>query len=140
MKKILILIALVVLVQAAPLFAQDQSANFKESDYYYYNFTIEKIYFYRLGYVVVYRKGANQLARTYIPSEWFTEIGGKGEIVGLGPGSEWPSMTVYYKQGEFSHVRLRLRRERSHETWGMVPLSINMDEYFKDIEEVKLEF
>jgi len=142
MKKSVLLIVLVALVAGSSLFAQQSSApkKYKESEYYYYNVPIEKIYAYRLGYIVLYRKGANQIARTYLPEEWFTTIGGKGETVYLGSGKEWPSMTVYYKGGQFSHVRLRLRRDRSHETWGVVPLNINIDDYFKDIEEVKLEF
>ena len=119
---------------------QSSSSRYKESEYYYFNFPIEKVYAYRLGYVVLYRKGTNQMARTYVPSEWLSTIGGKGELIMLGSGSEWPSMSVYYKNGEFSHVRLRLRRARAHETWGIVPLNVNIDEYFQNIEEVKLEF
>ena len=141
MKKIILLVALITLGQGlTPLFAQQSASKFKESEYYYFNFPIEKIYAYRLGYIILYRKGENQIVRTTVPSHWFTDIGGKGEIIGIGSGKEWPSMTVYYKNGEFSHVRLRLRRDRSHETWGVVPLNRNIDDQFQDIEEVKLEF
>jgi len=83
---------------------------------------------------------SNKLARTYIPIDWFNTIGGKGEIVYLGPGNEWPSIIVYHRYGEFSHVRLRLRRERSHQTWDIIPLNANIDDYFKDIEEIKMEY
>ena len=137
MKKIILLVVLAALLcQGTFLFAQAQ----KESDFYFFNYPIEKIYAYRLGYMVVYRGNSNRMSRTYIPEDWFSTIGGRGEIVGLGSGHEWPSMTVYYKDGEFSHVRLRLRRDRTHESWGMVPLNINIDEYFQNLEEVKLEF
>ena len=139
MKKITLLVVLAALIIGGPLFAQ-QSSKYKESEYYYFNVPIEKIYSYRLGYIVIYRKGINQMARTYLPYDWFSEAGGKGELVGLGSGKEWPSMTVYYKSGEFSHVRLRVRRHKSHASWGVVPLTMNIDDYFKDIEEVKLEF
>ena len=140
MKKIILGAVLAVLCCGTVLFAQQSKPKYKESEYYYFNVPIEKIYFYRNGYIVIYRKGANQMARTYIPSNWFTDIGGKGEIVGLGSGKEWPSMSVYYKSGEFSHVRLRLRRDRSHETWGVVPLNRNIDEYFENVEDIQLEF
>ena len=139
MKKITLLVVLAALILGGSLFAQ-QKSKFKESEYYYFNVPIEKIYTYRLGYIVVYRKGVNQMARTYLPEEWFTDMGGKGELIGIPSGREWPSMTVYYKSGEFSHVRLRVRREKAHESWGVVPLNINIDDYFKDIEDVKLEF
>jgi len=140
MKRKILFVVLITLLLGVSLFAQQSGSKYKESEYYYYNVPIEKIYAYRLGYVVIYRISGNRLARTYLPGEWFTTIGGKGEIVGLGSGKEWPSMTVYYKSGEFSHVRLRLRRQRTHETWGVVPLSVNIDDYFKDIEEVQLQF
>jgi len=116
------------------------SSRFRESEYYYFNYTVEKVLTYRLGLIVVYRVGTNRLARTFIPQEWFSTIGGKGEIIYLGSGMEWPSMVVYHKNGEFSHVRLRLRRDRTHETWGVVPLNVNIDEYFKGIEELELEY
>jgi hypothetical protein len=93
-----------------------------------------------LGYVVIYRNGSNQMARTYLPLDWFNAMGGKGAIAYLGSGREWPSMTVYYQNGEFSHVLLRLRRERAHQTWGVIPLNANIDEYFRDIDEVRLDF
>jgi len=140
MKKIILLGLLVMVSQGVALFAQQTTPKYKESDYYYFNVPIEKIYAYKLGYIVIYRKSGNQMARTYLPEHWFTDIGGKGEIVGLGSGKEWPSMSVFYKSGQFSHVRLQVRRDRSHETWGVVPLNVNIDDYFKDIEDVKLEF
>jgi len=134
MKKTILFIAL--LFVSFCLFAQE----FKESEYYYFSYPIEKIYKHRLGYMVVYRRSSNQTARTFIPIDWFNTIGGKGEIVGMSSGREWPTMVVYHKNGEFSHVRLRLRPDVSHETWGVFPLNINMDEYFQGVEEVKLEF
>ena len=145
MRRIVLFLVLAAFIsQGDFLFAQSTTTTkFEESDYYYFSFSIEKIFTHRLGYYVVYRRGGStQLARTYIPLEWFNSVGpgAKGEIIGLGTGSEWPSMIVYYKNGEFSHVRLRLRQNRLHETWGVVPLDARMDEFFQGIEEVKLEF
>jgi hypothetical protein len=122
-----------------PLFAQEKR-QFKESEYYYVSVPIEKIYSYRNGYIVMYRKGVNQMARTYLPLEWFTNAGGKAEQIALGSGKAWPYLTIYYKGGQFSHVRVYVRRERSHETWGVVPMNLNIDEYFEGVEEINLEF
>ena len=137
-KGIFLLIILAVLSQGILLFAQEKK--FKESDFYYHNIPIEKIYSHRLGYVVVYRKGPTAMARTFLPIEWFIESKGKGEMIGMGSGREWPSMSVFYQNGEFSHVRLKVRKSRAHESWGFVPLNVNIDEHFQGIEEVKLEF
>ena len=140
MKKIIFsLIILAVLGQGMSLFAQEKK--YEESDYYYFNFPIEKIYTHRLGYVVLYRKGPTQIARTFLPVEWFIDSKGKADLVGLrGGGKEWPSMSVYYKNGEFSHVRLRIRVNKAHQTWGFVPLNVNIDEQFKGLEEPHIEF
>jgi hypothetical protein len=139
MKKALFVI-LAVFALGNVLFAQENSGRKKESDYYYYSVPIEKIYAYRTGYIVVYRKGANQMARTYIPLEWFTDPTGKADQIVLGAGKDWPHLSVYFKSGEFSHIRLYVRRERGHETWGVVPLNVNIDEYFEGVEEIHLEF
>jgi len=136
-KKIIVFAVLAVVLLGTFAYAQ-QFTN--ESNFYYFSYPIEKVYVHRLGYMVVYRGNSNRMSRTFIPHEWFTEMGGKGEIAYLGAGNEWPTMTVYYNNGDFSHVRLRLRRERSHETWGIVPQTTNLDEYFKDIEELNLQY
>ena len=142
MKKGLVLVVLGIFFLGGLLCAQQKSNDhaFHESEYYYFNVAIERIYAHRLGFIVVYRKGTHQMARTFIPEEWFSETAGRGELIRLGSGNEWPSMAVYHKNGEFSHVRLRVRRHRGHESWGVIPLAVNVDEYFQGIEEIKLEF
>jgi hypothetical protein len=142
MKKFLVLLILAAVFGGImPVIAQQntQPAN-KGSEYYYVNVPVEKIYPYRKGYVVAYRKGVNQLSRAYLPMEWFTDAAGKGELIYMGSGTSWPYLTVYYKNGEFSHVRLYVRRDRGHSTWGNVPLSVNIDDRFENIEDFKLEF
>ena len=145
MKKVIfLLIILVVFGSGVSLFAQEQNqkkeSKWKESEYYYHNVPIEKIYTHRLGYVVVYRKGPILMERAFIPIKWFNEVNGKGEYIGIRGGNEWPSMSLYYKNGEFSHLRLRVRTDRAHETWGFVPLNINLDEHFEGVEELQLAF
>jgi len=124
---------------APPLYAQSQYGH-QESEYYYVSTPIEKIYVHRDGYVVFYRKGVNQMANVLIPAEWFTDPSGKADLIFLGPGTRWPSMSIYYQSGEFSHVRLYVRRERSHETWGVVPLTANLSEEFSNVEGLYLEY
>jgi len=136
--RICLFLALTVFSQGDFLSAQTSSWN--ESEYYFFNYTIEKVFMHRLGYIVVYRMASNRLARVYVPHEWFNDIGGKGEIVYLGSGKEWPSMIVYHKKGEFSHIRLRLRQNRNHESWDVVPFNVDIDKFFEGIEEIKMEY
>jgi hypothetical protein len=140
MKKILFTVLMGVLfASSAPLFTQQISKE-HESEYFYVNVTVEKIYPYDKGYVVAYRKGVNQMAMVYLPLEWFTGAAGKGELVTLPRGKNWPSLTVYYKAGEFSHVRLYLHPVKSHESWGHIPLNVNIDDRFENIDTISLEF
>ena len=135
MKKTLLAVLLGLIIYAVPTLS---AQTFKESEYYYVSVPIEKIYFYRNGYIVLYQQGYH-LNRTYIPMEWFTNPTGKADMIALGSGSSWPTLTIYYKNGEFSHIRLYVRRSRAHETWGIVPLNVDLDSYFQNIEEIRLE-
>jgi len=143
MKKFIVAVVLAAsLAAVCPVFAQEEEEKEKGkgSEYYYYNIAIEKIWPYRKGYIVQYRKGLNQFARAYLPSEWFTNTAAKGEIITLPHGRAWPSMTVYYKSGEFSHVRLYVHASRTHQTWGIIPQNVNIDSNFEDVEDLKLQF
>jgi hypothetical protein len=149
-KKIVLLVAVCIALASVPVFAQETVS----SPYYYVNVPIQRIYPYRKGYVVTYRKGAIGSATTYLPIEWFEDDnrGGDsadsasagapplGEMLLLGPGTQWPYLAVYYKDGEFSHVRLYVRKERSHETWGDIQAGVNLDDRFEGVDTIKLEF
>jgi hypothetical protein len=104
------------------------------------NITLERIYPYPTGYVVQYRKGLNQIDRLYLPMEWFVSTAGKGEIITLPAGTAWPSLTAFYKDGTFSHLRLYVHRSPSHQTWGTIPQNINLDSQFENVEDVKIKF
>ena len=139
MKKFIVAIVLLAVCAAGiPVFAQ--SSERQESEFYYINITLEKIWPYRAGYVVQYRKGINRIGRLYLPSEWFSSSASKGEIITLPSGPSWPSLSVYYKDGEFSHVRLYVHRWNAHQTWGNIPQNINIDSQFDNIDTLKIDF
>ncbi|MCL2043853.1 MAG: hypothetical protein FWG89_06925 [Treponema sp.] len=144
MKKIIFAVLLVALITVGlPLFAQN-SPERTESDYYYVNISLEKVWPYRRGYIVQYRRGLFGHGRAYLPAEWFSSSasgGGvpKGEILNLPTGRSWPSMSVFYRDGAFSHVRLYVHRMHTHQTWGRVPQAVNLDSNFDDIETVILQ-
>jgi len=132
-------IFIVSLAVVLPVFAQNQKDE-RDSEYYYVNISLEKIYPYRRGYVVQYRKGFFQYGKAYLPAEWFSDADSKGEVIVLPPGKAWPSMTVYFKDGIFSHVRLYVHRWASHQTWGSIPQNVNLDGNFDYIESVQIEY
>jgi hypothetical protein len=140
MKKLFFVLIAAAVFQIIPLSAQTVPTD-KQSEFFYYNVPIERVYPYRRGYVIKYRKGSIGMATTYLPREWFDDAASKGELIYLDYGPKWPYLTVFYKQGQFSHIRLYVRRDRGHESWGNIPLNVNLDEHFDNVEEnYRLEF
>jgi hypothetical protein len=145
--KFRILAALFALILTAlPVTAQDadsgsSSQKYKnESEYYPVFVQVEKVYNYPKGYIVSYRKGPFQMANAYLPIEWFKGASAKGQIVRQGSANTWPRLVIYYKNGEFSHVRLYVHQNRNHETWGVARASAELDSKFENVEDLKLEF
>jgi hypothetical protein len=140
MKKLVFAAIFVVfLAVGLPVFAQNQKDE-RDSEYYYVNITLEKVFPYRKGYVVQYRKGQFGYGRAYLPAEWFTDAGSKGEVIPLPAGKVWPTLTIYYKNGEFSHVRLYVHRLPTHQSWGNIPQGVNIDKEFDAIETIVIEY
>ena len=136
MKKLIFVLIIMALV--LPVFAQGNSRD--ESQMYYINIPVEKIYLSYEGYVVQYRKGINSIGTVGIPYEWFTEAASRAELMKLPPGKDWPSMSIFYREGEFSHVRLYIHRSRAHITWGVVPQGADVSRHFGDPESFAIEF
>lgn len=135
MKKLIIVLFLAALT--LPAFAQN---NRDEGNMYYVNVPVEKIYLSYEGYLVQYRSGANTISTIGIPYEWFTDSASRAELMKLPPGRDWPSMSIFYKEGEFSHVRLYIHRTRAHTTWSVVPMGADVSKYFKDPNSFSIEF
>ena len=138
MRKIVIILCFLAMI-GIPLFAQDISPeNFSEM--FYVNIRLEKIYPTRTGYIIQYRKGVNGIGSVGVPNEWFTMAGSKAELITLPRGKNWPSMSVFYHEGAFSHIKLYVHPSKSHETWGNVPLSVDVSSFFTDSENFSVEF
>jgi hypothetical protein len=125
---------------ALPIAAQQKIAPQNESELYYTNIPIEKVYPYKKGYVVLYRSGANNTGTAYIPLEWFRNDVSKAELVRIGHGKTWPCMSIFYKDGAFHSVRLYVSRYDSHQSWGSIPSSVNLDDRFEGVEELTIKY
>ena len=144
----LLIFACFMVLSAPPVAAQQAEGNSMEdrwgpantSDLYYINVPVEKVYPYRLGYVVLFRKGNNTLGRAYIPYEWFKFTVRKADLVQLGDGPTWPCMSVFYKEGAFYGVRLYVAKRASHITWGVIQSNVNIDDRFQNVEGIDLGF
>jgi hypothetical protein len=136
MKKLII--ALIFLAVISPVFAQQKDD--KSESFYYINVPVERIFPSSDGYIVQYRSGSATYYTIGIPNEWFTEASGCAQLVKLPLASDWPTMTVFYSEGKFSHVRLYTHPAKSHSTWGSIPQGTNVSSYFSDKESFKLKF
>jgi hypothetical protein len=122
-----------------PVTAQNQGGGGGySSELYYVNVPVEKIFIYKKGYVVLFQQGSLSLGQAYIPYEWFRIDSRKAELIDLPDGKTWPSMTIFYREGKFSLVRLYVSKRTSHESWGFIPFSTNLDDRFEGVESIDL--
>ena len=136
--------AIAAAVFALPVFGQEAAVSADEirpenrSEYYYVNVSLERVVPHTLGYIVTYRKGNFGLAESYLPIKWFSGTAGKAELIRLGGTADWPYLSVFFKGGKVDHVRLYVRREFAHQSWGVLPPGKNVDERF-NVEDLILE-
>ncbi|ORC36561.1 hypothetical protein [Marispirochaeta aestuarii] len=119
MKKQLVLVIAVLLLT---LFAVSAVAD--ESEFFFKSLPITRVYAHRDGYRIIYRRTNMELADMYVPVDWFQyEPGagnrGKGELV-MDENPAFPYFSIFWKNGEFSHVRLYLREDKNHLSWGIM--------------------
>jgi hypothetical protein len=137
MKKLIVVLIFMAVI--SPVFAQNNTRD-TSGEMYYHNVQIEKIYMSGPGYVVQYRKGVNEIGTIGVPYEWFTSADGNAEIMKLPPGTNWPSMSVFYKDGSFNYIRLYVHRSKGHPTWSIVPQGADVSRFFGNPEAFKIDF
>ncbi len=99
---------------------------------------IMKIYAHPLGYRVLYEKSNLEVGEFYLPLEWFTKAGGKGEIV-WGSDTSYPYFSIFWKSGKFDHIRLYLQENLSSTTWGRLSGGEELRQKFR-VETLDLEY
>jgi hypothetical protein len=124
MKKLIFILILVIVI--SPLFAQEQEDERmfgdQTSDVFYIKVHVERIIMAGTGYLVQYRMlSSPRLGIVGIPFSWFTHASARAEMVNLPRGPSMPSMSIFFRNGEFDFVRLHVHRNRSHRTWSVTP-------------------
>jgi hypothetical protein len=134
MKKIIVVLILLAVI--TPVFAQNNA----DDTLYYINVPVEKVYPSKDGYIIRYRSASSLIATVGIPNDWFTDAASSAELVRLPTASDWPTMTIFYRGGKFSHVRLYVHPAKSHITWGNIPQGLDVSRFFTDKESFKIEY
>ena len=133
MKRTVMLVALVLLIVGVfTVSAQEQDPKL-----YVKTVSIMKILNHALGYKVLYLKSSMEVGEFYVPHSWF-KAGGKAELV-LGNGPAFPYFSVFYRDGEFSHVKLYAHENIGHLSWGRLKRQAGDSSKF-EIETLDLEF
>ena len=132
MKRVILIILLIMIVAVT---ASGQQLK----DLYCKTATILKIYNHQLGFKVFYLKDDADVGSFFVPSDWFYGATGRGTIV-WGEQYEYPYLTVYWEDGEFKYLKLFLRRNMQHETWGVLRAGIGEMRDSFDIETLDIEF
>ena len=135
MKKLILLIAIFTLFASTGAFTET-------SRYYVKTVPVIRVYNHALGYRVVYMKSDLTLHVIYLPKEWFKVLAQTGkepkaELIS-GRDSSYPYFSVFWEDGEFSHIRLYLQNDLMHPSWGDMDPSVDLTGKF-NVETLKLE-
>lgn len=108
-----------------------------ETEMYARSFYIQRIYPNRNGYRIVYTNDAGSHHEMFAPIGWFSKDDGEAQLAELrhGRNPAYPYMEVFWKNGEFSHMKVFAREDYSHESWGTwINEPDNVEELF-DVDE-----
>ncbi len=124
------------------LFAAGLAA--ETSEYFFKTVPITRVYSHRDGYRIVYRRSNMELAVLYVPDDWFQFTPGagqrgKGELV-MADDPSYPYMSIFWKEGEFSHIRLYLNSNKQHISWGDLDNPENYSDKFEIDTLANLQF
>jgi hypothetical protein len=142
--KFMAMVLVILITAAIPLAAQQTE---QESDgYFCVSVPAYKIYAHSKGYVFTYRKNSTETGRLFFPFSWFqfgNEVNDepvKGKLSVLRAGEAWPYVSIFYRNGQFSHIKLYVRKDENHMSWGAIPAAANLDREFDSADPPKLEF
>lgn len=112
------------------------------SPYYTKSVVITKVFPHKLGYKVFYM--ANDLVNreAYLPNSMFGEQkSGDTERSRIFSGYDkaYPYMTIFWRDGVFSHVKLYIKSDYGDTTWGAFANPSDHDDRFRNA-ELKFDF
>ena len=115
------------------------SAESKESDVYYINSQLLKIYPHAKGYYVVYRRAGSGSGEVFIPLGWFSPAESKADISFINTRIN-PYISFFIRDGKCDYVRVSAPRNLGSQVWGLLQNPQQYDANFDGVESLPLEF
>jgi len=118
------------------------------SPYYIKNVFLNRIVSTARGYRLEYFNAKMEPIAIYVPIEWFSRLneygrledgGVKAEIFFLS-GTTYPYVSIYWKNGKFSHLKIFAQDSYLHSSWGALRPTTNIDDRFKPDSEPEFSF
>jgi hypothetical protein len=144
--RIALFLSVILIMVSVPLVAQEQQEAQGDESLFCVTIPAHKIYLHPKGYVFLYRKSSTEVGRLFFPFEWFsTDRPGrdsrlKGTLVTYNLNKAWPRVSIFYNNGEFSHIKLYVRLESAHNSWGILLPGVNYDAEFENADPPILQF
>ncbi len=122
--------------------------NLVVSPYYVKNVFLNRIVSTARGYRIEYFNARMEPKAIHVPIEWFSrqnqygrlEDGGvKAEIL-FATDAAYPYVSIFWKDGKFSHLRIHAQESFNHSSWGVLRPQTNIDDRFKPDAELEFEF
>jgi hypothetical protein len=133
MRKLLCAAILMGFLLASSVFGQ------QDADLFVKSVPILKVLSHPLGYKVYYQKANADFGFFYVPVNWFRGAAGKGAII-WGNEADYPYFSIYWRNKEFFYIKLFLKEDMAHDTWGVLEADISDVKDKFDIETLKVEF
>lgn len=135
MKKAMI-IMLAVLLAGTALIASPAVA--AESEMYYTNAQIIKIFPHQLGYYIIYKRTKLKTGEAFIPKEWFDRRNSKA-VMNRFTGDIAPYFSYMTKNGEFDHIRIYVPEDIFHPVWGTLQSGAKYNDKF-NVETFEMQY
>lgn len=115
------------------------TAESKESEVYYVNTQLLKIFPHPKGYYVIYRRAGLGTGEAFIPLEWFSPKENKADITFINMRIN-PYLSFFIREGKCEYIRVSAPRDLKSSIWGLLTNPQQYDEKFDGVESLPLEF
>lgn len=106
-----------------------------EPEMYARSFYIQRVFPNRNGYRLIYTNDHGRNQELLVPLRWFGQTANEQTAeLRRGRNPSYPYMEVFWRDGEFSHMKIYLQSDYNHESWGIWDAPDNVDELF-DLDE-----